>query len=86
MSTYKNALNNAPIIMPAKISVLTGYPLDITLVSTITSIKVIMLNNTENIGNQINETPITTASPDPNVAPLANPNVKLSASGLFNNV
>src|SRR5699024_11324797 len=49
-------------------------------------INVIILNNTENTGNQINDNPKTTATPDPKVAPLANPRVKLSANGLFNNV
>src|SRR5699024_12834415 len=48
-------------------------------------INVIILNNTENTGNQINDNPKTTATPDPKVAPLANPRVKLSANGLFNN-
>jgi hypothetical protein len=38
----------------------------------------------ENIGNHKKLSPKNKAIPDPNDAPLANPNVKLSASGLFN--
>src|SRR5699024_11180063 len=86
INTYKKALNKAPIIMPDNINDLIGLPLDIAVVSAITMINVIILNNTENTGNQINDNPKTTATPDPKVAPLANPRVKLSANGLFNNV
>lgn len=86
MSIYRKALNKAPIMIPDNINVLIGYPLDIAIVRARTKINVIILNATENIGNQINDIPRTTAKPDPNVAPLANPNVKLSANGLFNKV
>ena len=40
----------------------------------------------ENIGDHKKLSPKNKAIPDPNDAPLANPNVKLSASGLFNTI
>ena len=51
-----------------------------------TSNSVIKLKIMENIGNHKKLSPKNQAIPDPNDAPLANPNVKLSASGLFNTI
>ena len=38
------------------------------------------------MGTQIKDNPRNIANPEPNVAPLASPNVKLSARGLFKTV
>ncbi|CAC7584327.1 Uncharacterised protein [Staphylococcus aureus] len=53
---------------------------------TNTVINVIKLNVIENTGIHNVVNPKNNANPEPNVAPLANPNVKLSANALFKTV
>ena len=47
------------------------------------AIKLVLI---EKMGTQIKDNPRNIANPEPNVAPLASPNVKLSARGLFKTV